>query len=399
VQRKWTSAQIERLAKRLWDVLGLGSVFNVLVFHIALERIRAILPGFNIKILSDEELPSLQAQADSTTNTIYIRRSVFAACMAGDANARMTVAHEIGHLFLHPGLHSRPNMEFRSAGRIEREAARFAAAFLAPAHLIVGCKSPREIQETFLISSEAAQIRWQERQELLRKNYGHVRALPPSISEFLKGQKSKGFKVTSLDEIEKFSAKQRHAKVWLQETIPLHEELTKRIELVVRDALQAAQIRYATLRFRTKTLQSATKKIKQKGYTDPKTQMTDLSGVQIVVRKPKHVIAAAALMEQLFQIDRPNSINKSERLKNNEVGYRSVHLVCSLRKHQIEPAKYEDLHNLKFEIQIRTVLDDLGAGLSHSSYKAGKMSTRKLNLLLALFELSDDVIDDLDDDE
>lgn len=96
----------------------------------------------------DDEMDD-EACFDSEDKLLYIRETTFCAANAmytyseiERRRARFTIAHEIGHIALgHKGLRYRgaTSTEAKEYGRKlrrgERDAERFAAAFLAPAHL------------------------------------------------------------------------------------------------------------------------------------------------------------------------------------------------------------------------------------------------------------------------
>ena len=95
-------------------------------------------------------MPDDEACFNSDERLLYIRESTFCAANAmytysetDRRRARFTLAHEIGHMALgHDGSHRRGATSAiakelgRKVGRAEREAERFAAAFLVPAHLV-----------------------------------------------------------------------------------------------------------------------------------------------------------------------------------------------------------------------------------------------------------------------
>lgn len=99
----------------------------------------------------EKEMPDDEALFDSETKLLYLRESTFCAANAmftysdGERRrARYTIAHEIGHIALsHDGIRYRGKSgslaeeHVRKIQRQEREADKFAAAFLAPAHLAV----------------------------------------------------------------------------------------------------------------------------------------------------------------------------------------------------------------------------------------------------------------------
>ena len=97
----------------------------------------------------DDEMPDDEAFFDSKARLLYLRESTFCAASAmytytevERRRARYTIAHEIGHIALaHGGVRYRGHTGalaeelVSKIRRQEREAERFAAAFLAPAHL------------------------------------------------------------------------------------------------------------------------------------------------------------------------------------------------------------------------------------------------------------------------
>jgi Zn-dependent peptidase ImmA (M78 family) len=97
----------------------------------------------------DAEMPDDEAYFDSEQKLLYLRESTFCAANAmytyseGERRrARYTIAHEVAHVALgHDGVRFRGQSNalaekvVHKIRRQEREAQRFAAAFLAPAHL------------------------------------------------------------------------------------------------------------------------------------------------------------------------------------------------------------------------------------------------------------------------
>ena len=97
----------------------------------------------------DHEMPDDEARYDSFTKLLYLRESTFCAANSmfthsttDRRRARYTIAHEVGHIVLgHDGVRFRGNTAtiaeqiVQKIRRQEAEANRFAAAFLAPAHL------------------------------------------------------------------------------------------------------------------------------------------------------------------------------------------------------------------------------------------------------------------------
>ncbi|MBX9778686.1 MAG: ImmA/IrrE family metallo-endopeptidase [Xanthobacteraceae bacterium] len=141
---------IERIARQLRIKLGIDDQLRPDMMTVIVKlKEHGIIKNY-VRV-PDEQMPDDKACYDSDDKLLYIRESTFCAANAlyshahTDAerqHARFTIAHEIGHVALkHEGLHFRGKSS-DAAKRIpskvrwhERDAERFAAAFLAPAHL------------------------------------------------------------------------------------------------------------------------------------------------------------------------------------------------------------------------------------------------------------------------
>lgn len=103
-------------------------------------------------------------------HALWIREDVYLALYRGEGHARFTVAHEIGHLWLHPmpvvALARRPQPLSHSLHEdTEWQADTFAAEFLMPAAEVrVSCATAREISVKYNVSPQAAMRRLKELQ-------------------------------------------------------------------------------------------------------------------------------------------------------------------------------------------------------------------------------------------
>ena len=183
-------------------------------------------------------------------------------------------------------------------------------------------------------------------------------------------------------------------ELWLDKVLPLHNRLTNAVVSIVENLLKEKSIDYLTVTGRTKDRRSVLEKVKRKGYSDPKNQMTDLSGVRIVVYFESDVKRVGQLIDEAFTVDKVNSLDKDTLLSTNQIGYRSVHYVCDLGEKRALVDEYKSLASLKFEFQVRTVLQHAWAELAHDrNYKfSGKLPKeleRKLFLYAGLLEIAD----------
>ena len=147
---------------RLMEYRGKGA-FPLMEF---LERVLvALVPGFAFEVLTEEEIKKQAGDVLAATFPlgclILIREDVYDAACSGHGFARMIVAHEIGHLFLHR--RESCLFAFREAGEFtpafrcsEWQANAFAGALLMPAHEILNL-SPGEIRDKYEVSKAAAE--------------------------------------------------------------------------------------------------------------------------------------------------------------------------------------------------------------------------------------------------
>ncbi|MES0194316.1 GTP pyrophosphokinase [Mesorhizobium sp. C264A] len=133
---------------------------------------------------------------------------------------------------------------------------------------------------------------------------------------------------------------------------------------------------------------------KEEKVQRPKKQLTDVSGVRIIVFFESDVKAVANIIENTFHVDHENSLDQDSLLSASQVGYRSVHYVCDLGEKRVLLPEFEGLAGLKFEFQIRTVLQHAWAELAHDrNYKFSgilpRQIERKLYLYAGMLEIAD----------
>ncbi|RKE84667.1 GTP pyrophosphokinase [Rhizobium sp. AG855] len=180
----------------------------------------------------------------------------------------------------------------------------------------------------------------------------------------------------------------------IDDLLPKYRLLTASIESIIKNLIEQNNIDYLSISGRTKNKEGILEKIKRKNYKNPKTQITDISGVRVILFVESDIKLVSDIIEGSFVVDRLNSSNKDENLSLNQVGYRSVHFVCDLGEQRSTLPEFQGLENLKFEIQIRTVLQHAWAEMAHDrSYKfRGQLPSniqRRLYLHAGLLEIAD----------
>ncbi|WP_105382140.1 GTP pyrophosphokinase [Neorhizobium alkalisoli] len=187
---------------------------------------------------------------------------------------------------------------------------------------------------------------------------------------------------------------------WIEECLPKHVRLTESILSIAKSLLETRGVEYLSISGRTKDANSIHEKVKRKKYKDPQSQVTDISGIRIIVFIESEIQNVSDIINQSFNVDMKNSSNKDDGLSSDQVGYRSVHFVCDLGPKRAELPEFEGLCDLKFEFQIRTVLQHAWAELAHDrSYKfrsvLPKDIQRRLYLHAGLLEIADKGFSDI----
>jgi len=183
-------------------------------------------------------------------------------------------------------------------------------------------------------------------------------------------------------------------EAWVDETLPKQARLTDAVISIIENLLKTNEIEYLTVSGRTKTKESVLEKISRKSYKDPAKQLTDLSGVRVVAYFESDINKISDLITNAFSVDVANSLNQDEKLSVDQIGYRSVHFVCDIGQTRAALPEFISLSNLKFEIQLRTVLQHAWAELAHDrNYKfSGKLPPeieRNLFLYAGMLEIAD----------
>nr|WP_315449218.1 hypothetical protein [uncultured Pseudomonas sp.] len=187
---------------------------------------------------------------------------------------------------------------------------------------------------------------------------------------------------------------------WLADTLPKYQALTSLVSSIMASLMQGDKIEYLAISSRVKDHESALEKVRRKGYTSPRDQLTDLGGIRIIVFFESDLVRVSKLIERSFAIDEKNSSDKERQMSVDQTGYRSVHFVCDMGEPRFVLPEYKNLKGLKFEFQVRTVLQHAWAELAHDrNYKfAGKLpedAERKLYLYAGMLELADKGLDEL----
>jgi putative GTP pyrophosphokinase len=118
-------------------------------------------------------------------------------------------------------------------------------------------------------------------------------------------------------------------------------------------------------------------------------------GVRIITYFRDEVDAVARVIEHEFTIDEANSVDKRMALDPDRFGYLSLHFVAQLNSNRVALTEYRQYDGIKFEIQIRSILQHAWAEIEHDlGYKSQaavpRNIRRRFSRLAGLLEMADD---------
>lgn len=183
--------------------------------------------------------------------------------------------------------------------------------------------------------------------------------------------------------------------------IVLLPEFGKSLESLLSGLLEADGIAFHRVDHRVKSKESVERKIARprKGMNDagPRTlaTLTDLLGIRVVTYFRDEVDAVAKIVEEQFTIDQANSVDKRAALEADRFGYLSLHYVAELSPNRVSLPEYQKFGGIKFEVQIRSILQHAWAEIEHDlGYKSQaavpRAIRRQFSRLAGILELVDD---------
>lgn len=195
----------------------------------------------------------------------------------------------------------------------------------------------------------------------------------------------------------RLTRKQRQAfKAELDAALPGYVALENIARGLVANALNKNDVNFLNVQSRVKTSESAGRKLERKNYADPLAEMTDILGIRIIVYLNSDIDKVENSLRELFEVDDQRSIDKRKSQRVDQVGYRSLHLICKLGNSRKSLPEYADYFEHCFEIQVRTALEHAWAEIEHKqNYKSQSQHSlpselqRRLMIISGTLELVD----------
>jgi putative GTP pyrophosphokinase len=171
------------------------------------------------------------------------------------------------------------------------------------------------------------------------------------------------------------------------------------LESLTAHLLEAHRIQVHRVEHRVKSKASTELKVARKvtpeGGPRAVESFTDMLGLRVITYFRDEVDRVAKVIEREFAIDEENSIDKRAVLDPDRFGYLSLHYVAQLSQSRAALGEYQQYAGIKFEIQIRSILQHAWAVIEHDlGYKSeaavpGSVR-RRFSRLAGLLELADD---------
>jgi ppGpp synthetase/RelA/SpoT-type nucleotidyltranferase len=179
-----------------------------------------------------------------------------------------------------------------------------------------------------------------------------------------------------------------HGEALLQqyrEQVLALEQLSKIVYDQLRQVLHEQSVELSAIEYRVKTEHSLAGKLERKGDKYASLEdITDLVGLRIITFYTDDVDKVAAIVQQLYDVDWTNSIDKRKAHELTSFGYNSLHYICRLKG-----------GSAPFEIQMRTALQHVWSAIEHDIGYKGAVKLppeyrRQFSRLAGMLELADD---------
>ncbi|WP_309087282.1 hypothetical protein [Domibacillus sp.] len=174
----------------------------------------------------------------------------------------------------------------------------------------------------------------------------------------------------------------------------LFELLKPRLKTLIEILSKENNIEVHDVKVRVKEKDSLKKKIekKQEKYKNI-NDITDVVGIRVITYFNDDLDKMAKVIEKEFKIDEQNSVDKRV-MDPDRFGYSSLHYVVEFNDEKLRSPEYKNFKGIKFEIQIRSILQHAWAEIEHDiGYKSKKEIPREIrrdfSRIAGLLEIAD----------
>lgn len=176
-----------------------------------------------------------------------------------------------------------------------------------------------------------------------------------------------------------------------RDRLPTFKRLEEEVRFSVEAALRNRHIKVHAIQSRVKTLDSFIEKVERKEYADAFNDVPDIVGIRIVCLFLSDLRKIGDALRDVFEVT-----SEENKIENEDVasfGYMSIHYICQLGDANSGP-RYNSIKDLQFEVQVRTIVMDAWANVSHHLDYKGEASIprqlrRDFHALSGLFYVAD----------
>lgn len=153
-----------------------------------------------------------------------------------------------------------------------------------------------------------------------------------------------------------------------EEKSPLYSSFSLKVEKILTKLCKNFSIHQIISRIKTK--ESLVQKVIKKNKYEKLDDITDVLALRIITYFEDDISKIEEILNKEFKIDWENSIDK-RNIEIDKFGYRSVHYILQLNDRRAQTAGYAEYKDIKFEIQIRSILQHSWAEIEHDlGYKS-----------------------------
>jgi ppGpp synthetase/RelA/SpoT-type nucleotidyltranferase len=217
--------------------------------------------------------------------------------------------------------------------------------------------------------------------------------------------------MTGSDKMFDFKEHEQAAVAAYLKSLGFYEDLAQVVKRIVEESLKRRGIRVHSVEARAKNpasfgrkaaLPSETDPAKPK-YTDPLSEITDLSGVRIITYFPNTLSEIDQMLKEEFQITE-RSDKGAILLEEDRFGYQSIHYLLKLTPQRARLPEYIPFANAVTEVQVRTILQHAWAEIEHDiQYKSASVIPgeirRRFTALAGMLEVADREFQAIQDDD
>lgn len=184
------------------------------------------------------------------------------------------------------------------------------------------------------------------------------------------------------------------------QNIDIYQKLSHDVGDIINTLLEVNHIKISNMSVRIKTEEALRNKVMYKNKYNHLDEITDILGVRIITLFETDIDTILDLLENTFEVCEIVDKRKKERTNRIEFGYNSLHVIVKFTNSRCQLVEYQKYQDIRFEVQIRTVLQHAWAEVEHglgykSFYEPPMTVKRKLNRLAAALEILDEEFENI----